>query len=83
MLQGSPERAEKCKDELDHLHSAPQTAATMMESKSLENKILALSRKEEVFWLQQSMVSWMRKGDRNSKFFHRVAGGRRKRNTIK
>ncbi|KAL8515505.1 hypothetical protein ACS0TY_014260 [Phlomoides rotata] len=28
------------------------------------------------------MVSWLREGDRNIAFFHKVASGRRSRNTI-
>lgn len=53
-----------------------------MSTRSMENIISALVRIEEVYGLQRSTVNWMREGDRNSKFFHRVANGRRKRNMI-
>ncbi|RVW80650.1 hypothetical protein CK203_044356 [Vitis vinifera] len=38
---------------------------------------------EEVQWRQKSRVKWIKEGDCNSKFFHRVATGRRSRKFIK
>lgn len=68
---------------MEALQSAVQTVEMTMETRSMENRVSALIRKEEVFWLQSPRISWMREGDRNSKFFHRVANRRRKINTIK
>ncbi|KAJ9680549.1 hypothetical protein PVL29_019768 [Vitis rotundifolia] len=39
--------------------------------------------KEEVQWRQKSRVKWIKEGDCNSKFFHRMATGRRSRKFIK
>ncbi|RVW70784.1 hypothetical protein CK203_058030 [Vitis vinifera] len=39
--------------------------------------------KEEVQWRQKSRVKWIKEGDCNSKYFHRVATGRRSRKFIK
>ncbi|RVW16749.1 hypothetical protein CK203_076445 [Vitis vinifera] len=39
--------------------------------------------KEEVQWRQKSRVKWIKEEDCNSKFFHRVATGRRSRKFIK
>ncbi|KAL6335916.1 hypothetical protein AAG906_003541 [Vitis piasezkii] len=38
--------------------------------------------KEEVHWRQKSRVKWIKEGDCNSKFFHRMANGRRSRKFI-
>ncbi|RVW30367.1 La-related protein 1A [Vitis vinifera] len=39
--------------------------------------------KEEVQWRQKSRIKWIKEGDCNSKFFHRMATGRRSRKFIK
>ena len=39
--------------------------------------------KEEVHWRQKVRVKWVKEGDCNSKFFHKVANGRRNRKFIK
>ena len=39
--------------------------------------------REEVHWRQKARVKWVREGDCNSKFFHKVANGRRSRKFIK
>ncbi|CAL8991500.1 unnamed protein product [Prunus brigantina] len=41
-----------------------------------------LVHKEEVKWRQRGKIQWARDGDNNTKFFHRIASGRRKRNFI-
>ncbi|OMO54874.1 reverse transcriptase [Corchorus capsularis] len=38
--------------------------------------------KEEVMWRQRAKMSWLKEGDRNSRFFHSVATHRKRRNTI-
>ena len=37
---------------------------------------------EEIFWLQQSHERWLLKGDRNTEYFHKIANGRKRKNTI-
>ncbi|KAH1031929.1 hypothetical protein J1N35_044103 [Gossypium stocksii] len=38
--------------------------------------------KEEIFWEQRARVNWLKNGDRNTNFFHKVVISRNKRNRI-
>uniref|UniRef100_A0A453GNF4 Uncharacterized protein n=1 Tax=Aegilops tauschii subsp. strangulata TaxID=200361 RepID=A0A453GNF4_AEGTS len=37
---------------------------------------------EEIYWLQQSHERWLLKGDLNTDYFHKIANGRKHKNTI-
>ena len=39
--------------------------------------------REEIHWRQKARVTWVKEGDCNSRFFHKVANGRRNRKFIK
>ncbi|KAL5556007.1 hypothetical protein UlMin_038243 [Ulmus minor] len=52
------------------------------EHQRLEKMLDALRYKEERYWRQRSKDSWLKCGDRNSKFFHRKAFARKSKNSI-
>jgi len=37
---------------------------------------------EELYWFKRSHEKWLHEGDNNTEFFHRVANGRKRKNTI-
>ena len=48
-----------------------------------KGELKELILREEIHWRQKARVKWVKEGDCNSKFFHKVANGRRNRKFIK
>ena len=42
-----------------------------------------LLQKQEIYWAQQSKVSWLKHGDKNTKKFHSKTTQRRRKNHIR
>jgi hypothetical protein len=49
----------------------------------LRKRMDELLYREEMIWMQRSRVTWLKEGDHNTKFFHKKAAGRSKKNKIK
>lgn len=45
-------------------------------------KNLRLLEQEELYWYSRSHETWLLNGDLNTKYLHRVANGRKRKNTI-
>jgi hypothetical protein len=73
---------ERLPKELEELHERePKEVGANMEK--IQTWMDELLYWEEMMWLQQSHISWLKERDRNTKCFHERAAGRAKKNRIK
>lgn len=63
----------------DNSYSAPPNDDRL----ALEDKLNSLLHQEHAFWLQRAKVFWLMDGDLNTKFFHRCATNRKRKNQLK
>ncbi|KAL5805657.1 hypothetical protein ACOSQ4_028390 [Xanthoceras sorbifolium] len=68
--------------EINLLYDRKQSEQVLDAIKSRERELESLLSKEELYWKQRSRVDWLLAGDKNSKFFHRRASARKKKNQI-
>jgi mannosylglycoprotein endo-beta-mannosidase len=45
-------------------------------------ELMKILEEEEQYWFRRSHETWLHKGDTNTEFFHRIANGRKRNNTI-
>lgn len=48
----------------------------------LKEKFEEMVFKEQIFWAQKAKIRWAKEGDINSKLFHMVAKGKKKRSSL-
>lgn len=54
----------------------------MHKKMQLQSNFLKLLEEEELYWLKRSHERWLCEGDLNTKYFQRIANGRKRKNTI-
>ncbi|XP_019178278.1 PREDICTED: uncharacterized protein LOC109173495 [Ipomoea nil] len=56
--------------------------ASLAQLQLLNNQISQLEAQEDVFWRQRAKQDWLRGADANTKYYHRYASARKKKNFI-
>ena len=48
----------------------------------IQSQLMKIYEEEEMFWRSRTSEKWLLQGDSNTAFFHRVANGRKRKNTM-
>ena len=73
-------------DELLDIEQAEENAmlSLSMYNRKVEihSNILNMLEEDEIYWFKRSHEKWLHEGDNNTEYFHRIANGRKRKNTI-
>lgn len=62
--------------------NSPLPAEKIFNRANLTSELMKILEDEELYWFKRSHEIWLHKGDNNTDYFHRVANGRKRKNTI-
>ncbi|XP_074282749.1 uncharacterized protein LOC141607292 [Silene latifolia] len=65
------------------INASERTESNVKERRKIKKKIARLINQEEQFWQQRSRVLWLKDGERNMAYFHRMVRQRKQKNYIK
>jgi hypothetical protein len=57
-------------------------ALCLPEKGEIQYKLMKIYEEEEMYWFSRSSEKWLLEGDNNTAYFHRVANGRKRKNTM-
>lgn len=68
---------------LDNMNNIrPLTTLELEERKNAQSNLWMWIKRKELYWAQNSRLTWLKDGDRNTKFFHAIASNKRRKNSI-
>lgn len=77
-----PKKIKDLQSQIDIHYSKPNYQDNIATVKDLENQLDKVLELEEGWWNKIAKVSWLKNGDKNTRFFHQKASQRRSRNLI-
>lgn len=54
----------------------------MLRKNNIQVELYNLNVEEETYWYQRSHAQWLLLGDQNTSHFHKIANGRKRKNTV-
>lgn len=77
------EEIEKTRAQLAFFFNPSYSTPPLDDRMALETKLNNLLYQEHAFWKQRAKIVWLKDGDLNTKFFHKCATNRKRKNQLK